>query len=101
ILNAGILDVEIDLADLPVGLSDLIQHDAGLFQLAAHRFDNVACALDLGIEVLQRRHPGSPCDRSADYSGAAINGECRKNVKIYAEIPSARRQESAASWRST
>ena len=60
ILDAGILDVEVDGADLFVRPGELLQHLAGLVDLRAHFLDGLLRLGNLGIEILQCRHRRSP-----------------------------------------
>ena len=60
ILDAGILDVEIGVADLLVGGGERVEHGAGLLDLGAHVLDDLLGLGNFGIEILQCRHRGLP-----------------------------------------
>ena len=59
VLDAGVLDVEIGIADRLVGVGERVEHGAGLLDLRAHVLDDLFGPGNLGIEILQRRH-GTP-----------------------------------------
>jgi hypothetical protein len=60
ILDARILDIEIRVADLGIGLGELVEDSGRGVELAAHVVDRRAGFFDFCIEGLERSHIHSP-----------------------------------------
>lgn len=64
ILDAGVLEVEIGVADLLVGPGQRVEHGAGLLDLSAHVLHDLIGLGNFGIEILQCRHRSLPLRQS-------------------------------------
>ena len=58
ILNAGVFNIEINVADRLFAFGKFFQNNAGLLQLGLHVRDDLLRLFNFRIKILQRRHIG-------------------------------------------